>query len=77
MYLNVDPDAGLLRLVRTNPAGERSTTLQAQRVRRTSMAAVRESVIRHVVDQFDYERYHVYTGHPQLKRTSRRICLHV
>lgn len=77
MHLNVDPDAGFLRLVRTNPAGERSTSLQAQRVRRTSMAAVRESVVRHVVDQFDYERYHVYTGHPQLKRTSRRICLHV
>jgi lipoyl(octanoyl) transferase len=76
MYLNVDPEPGFLRLVRTNPAGERSTSLQAQRVRRTSMPSVRESVIRHVVEQFGYERFHVYTGHPLLQRTRRRICLH-
>jgi lipoyl(octanoyl) transferase len=77
MHLNVDPDPGFLRLVRTNPAGERSTSLQAQRVRRTSMPAVRESVIRHIVGQFGYERFHVYTGHPLLRRTSRRVCVHV
>jgi lipoyl(octanoyl) transferase len=76
-YLNVDPEPGFLRLVRTNPAGERSTSLQAQRVRRTSMASVRESAIRHVVEHFGYGRFHVYTGHPLLKRSSRRVCLHV
>jgi lipoyl(octanoyl) transferase len=77
IYLNVDPEPGFLRLVRTNPPGERSTSLQAQRVRRTSMGSVRESVIRHVVEQFGYDRFHVYTGHPLLQRTSRRVCLHV
>jgi lipoyl(octanoyl) transferase len=77
MHLNVDPDPAFAGLVRPNPAGERSTSLQAQRVRRTSMPSVRESVLRHVAEQFGYERYHVYTGHPLLKRSTRRICLHV
>jgi lipoate-protein ligase B len=77
MHLNVDPDPEFLRLVKPHPVGERSTSLQAQRVRRTSMASVRESVVRHVVEEFGYQRFHVYTGHPLLQRTTRRVCLHV
>ena len=77
MFLNVDPDPGFLKLVRTNSAGERSTSLQAQRVRRASMSAVRESTIRHIVEQFGYERHHIYTGHPLLRRITRKVLLHV
>lgn len=77
MFLNVNPEPGFLRLVRSNPSGEMSTSLQAQRVRRTSMGAVRESVIRYVAEQFQYSRFHVYTGHPLLRRTTRRVCVHV
>ncbi len=77
MHLNVNPEPSLLQLIRTNSSGERSTSLQAQRVRRASMSAVRESAIRHIVEQFGYERHHVYTGHPLLKRTTRKVLLHV
>jgi hypothetical protein len=26
---------------------------------------------------FGYERVHVYSGHPLLVRTTKRVCLHV
>jgi hypothetical protein len=40
------------------------------------MNQVRESVIRHIAAAFHYEKVHTYVGHPLLKRTRRRICLH-
>ena len=77
MFLNVDPDPSFLKLVQPSTEGERATSLQAQRLRPISMAGVREAVIRRIVDRFGYQRYHVYTGHPQLRRTRRKVCLHV
>ncbi len=76
MFLNVDPEPGFLKLVQSTSEGERATSLQAQRLRPISMAGVREAVMRRIADGFGYQRYHVYTGHPRLRRTRRKVCLH-
>lgn len=75
-YLNVDQHPSFLGLASSDPGGERSTSLQSQRLQRVSMSAVRESTLRHVAEQFGYERIHVYGGHPLLKRTRQKVCLH-
>ena len=76
LFLNVDPDPSFLSLVSGNPGGERPTSLQALLLRPVSMAGVRESMIRHIAERFDYERFHIYTGHPWLKRTTQKVCQH-
>jgi lipoate-protein ligase B len=76
LFLNVDPDPSFLPLVAGNPGGERPTSLQALLLRPVSMAGVRESVIRHVAERFGYARFHIYTGHPWLKRTTQKVCVH-
>lgn len=76
MYLNVDPDHGFLKLVQPSTEGDSVTSLQAQRLRPISMSGVREAVMRRLAANFGYERYHVYTGHPELRRTRRKVCLH-
>lgn len=73
-FLNVQIDPAFLSLLATNSTGVKSTSLQAQLVRRLPMGSVREAVIRHVATRFGYDRFHVYTGHPLLRRTTRRIC---
>lgn len=75
-FLNVATDPGFLHLVESSPPGERLTSLEAQRGRRVSMATVRESLTRHLAEAFACDRVRVYTGHPLLKRTTRRVCLH-
>lgn len=75
-WLNVDPDSSFLGLASSDPEAVRSVSLQSQRLQRISMSTVRESVLRHVAEQFGYERHHVYAGHPLLKRETRRVCLH-
>lgn len=76
MFLNVDPDPSFLKLVQPHRDGDCVTSLQAQRLRPISMSGVREAVIRQLATHFGYERYHVYTGHPELRRTRRKVCLH-
>jgi len=73
--LNVHPDPCFLRMVESSPPGERLTSLEIQRGRRIEMNSVRESVIHHLSTALSYERVHVYTGHPLLQRTTRRVCL--
>ncbi|MBL8852280.1 MAG: hypothetical protein JNG89_21590 [Planctomycetaceae bacterium] len=75
-YLNVDLDPSFLGLASSDPDKERSTSLQAQRLQRVSMAAVRAGMLRRVAEQFGYERHHIYGGHPLLKRRTQRVCLH-
>jgi lipoyl(octanoyl) transferase len=75
-YLNVDLDPSFLRLASSDPGGELSTSLQAQRLQRVSMAAARESILRRLGEQFGYQRHHVYAGHPLLKRRFQKVCLH-
>jgi lipoate-protein ligase B len=76
LFLNVDPDPSFLSLVSGRPEGEPPTSLQALLLRPVSMAGVRESVIRHIAERFGYERFHIYTGHPWLRRTTQRVCVH-
>ena len=75
LFINVSPAMDLMRLVQPNSAGDRVTSLAAQRQRRTPMHAVRESLIRHLVARLGYERFHVYTGHPLLRRTQKTVSV--
>lgn len=74
LFLNVSPRLDALRLAQAQDGSERISSLSAQRQRLTSMAAVRESVIRHIAERLNYERYHLYTGHPLLRRTRRVVA---
>ncbi len=73
IFVNVAPRMELVRLVDGGPRSQRQTSLAAQRARPTAMHAVREGLIRHVAAVLGYERHHVYTGHPLLKRTYRKV----
>jgi lipoyl(octanoyl) transferase len=75
MFINVAPPMDLIRLVDSGPRGERQTSLAAQRGRATEMHTVREGLIRHLSAVLGYSRHHLYTGHPLLKRTRRKIAL--
>ena len=77
MFLNVDPDPGFMKLACRKGHEERVSSLRAHRLTPVSMATVRESVMRHIAERFGYERHHVYTGHPLLKRSRRKVCQHV
>lgn len=76
IFINVCPEPGLMRLVQANRSGERVSSLAVERTRRTSMHAVRESVIRNLSAQLGYEQSHLYTGHPLLRRTYRKVHVH-
>lgn len=73
LFVNVAPPMDLIRLVDNGPRSERQTSLSAQRARATEMHTVREGLIRHVAEVLGYTRFHLYTGHPLLKRTVRRV----
>jgi lipoyl(octanoyl) transferase len=75
LFVNVCPAMDWLRLVQTGPRPGRLSCLAAERVRPVTMSAVRESLIRNLAAQCGYGRYHLYTGHPLLRRT-RRICVY-
>lgn len=73
MFVNVAPAMDLVRLVDSGPRAQRLASLAAGRGRAMEMGAVRESLIRHLAAQLGYSRTHVYTGHPLLRRTVRRV----
>jgi lipoate-protein ligase B len=68
--LNVSVPRNALSLVRWG-VDARPTCLAAERMRPTAMAAIRESWMRHLAEQFGYDRYHLGTGHPWLRRVVR------
>ena len=74
-FLNVAPDMQWQRLVDAGGRGERVTSLLAERTRPVKMHAVRESVVRRLVARLHYARFHVYTGHHSLHRTSRMVLV--
>ena len=76
LFLNVAPHPSFLELATSNQAGERSISMQAQRLGPVRMAQVREAVVRQIAEHFGYDAMHLYTGHPLLKRTVRKVCLH-
>lgn len=73
MYLNVEPDLNLSRMCACAPGGIRTSSLVADRMKHLSMASLRESLIRHLAEQFGYSKTHFYTAHPLLTRTTRKV----
>jgi lipoate-protein ligase B len=72
VFLNVSPRMDVLRLICSETG--RCTSLAAERRLPTTMSAVRESLIRRLAARLEYESYHLYTGHPLLKRTRRVLA---
>jgi lipoyl(octanoyl) transferase len=72
LFVNVNPRMDALRLIRSGLG--RVTSLAAERRAHTPMSTVRESLIRRLAARLDYERYHLYTGHPLLRRTRRVVA---
>lgn len=77
LYLNVTPDIKLMRLVRSVPEGRRIGSLSMQRLAPVAMPKVRESLIRNLSEQFGYDDFHIYTRHPLLQRTPRKVAEYV
>lgn len=73
LFVNVSPAMDSMRLVRSNRCGEAPASLAAARARPTSMHAVRVGLIRNLASRLGYERFHVYTGHPLLQRTKKKV----
>jgi lipoyl(octanoyl) transferase len=72
-YLNVCPPMGLFRLVQ--PDGPRKTSMSslvAERCGPVRMTGVRAALVRRLAERFGCERYHLYTGHPMLRRVVSR-----
>ncbi len=76
LFVNICPDLHLQRFIANPQPHTPVTSLAASRHRKTSMHAVRESLVRHLAHQLGYERYHLHTGHPQLIRTRKKVLLH-
>ena len=76
MLVNVSLPQDLLDLVRWTDAGTRVTSLSAQRTRATAVSTVRESLIRNLSHSLGYDSYHLYTGHPLLHRTTRKVYVY-
>lgn len=78
LFVNVNPRMDAVALVRPHGGGHgpenRMSSLAAERGRTVTMPAVRESLIRRLAAQLDFERYHLYTGHPLLRRTRRVVA---
>jgi lipoate-protein ligase B len=56
--------------------GVRPTSLAAERMRPTGMASLRECWIRHLATACDYDQIHIWTGHPLLQPTTRRMFVY-
>ena len=68
-YLNVAPAMGLSRLVDTDPEEmTRMSCLMAERRQPVKMTSVRAELVRRLADAFGCDRYHLFTGHPWLRR---------
>jgi lipoyl(octanoyl) transferase len=72
-YLNVCPPTGLFRLVEIDPAAQTSmSSLVAERCGPVRMTGVRSALVRRLAESLGCDRYHLYTGHPMLRRKSQR-----
>jgi lipoyl(octanoyl) transferase len=73
LYLNVCPALDLSRMVKPADDGGRVSSLAAQSLRPISMHSIRESLVHHLSSALGYDQHHIYTGHPLLSRTTRKI----
>ncbi|QDT80676.1 Octanoyltransferase [Gimesia maris] len=76
LYINVSPDMKLQRLIDANQHDHRLTSLSATLTREASMSSVRESIVRNLVQQFGYQRTHIFTRHPLLQRVKKKVYVH-
>jgi lipoyl(octanoyl) transferase len=68
-YLNVCPPMGLFRLVKTDSHRQTSMScLVAERCGPVRMTGVRSALVCRLAERFNCDRYHLYTGHPMLRR---------
>lgn len=77
VHMNVSLPQEAFDLVRWNDSSIRISSLAAQRTRPTAMSTVRESLIRNISTVLGYDGYHLYTGHPLLHRTTRKVYVYV
>ena len=75
-YVNVSLPQEALDLVRWTRSDVKVTSLASQRTRPTAMSTVREALIRNVANELGYDGYHVFTGHPLLQRTIRKVYVY-
>ncbi len=69
-YLNVNPAMGLFRLVENDPLREdRASCLMAERRSNARMPKVRAALVQRMADALGCDRYHLYTGHPLLRKS--------
>ncbi|HET6422968.1 MAG TPA: hypothetical protein VFG20_04750 [Planctomycetaceae bacterium] len=68
--LNVSVPRDVLQMANWGP-GVRPSTISAERMRPTAMAAVREGWVRQLAAHTGYDRMHLTTGHLRLKRTEQ------
>lgn len=73
MFVNVTHDPELTNLIQYPGDDSRVTSLSVQPSRRNSMHSVRSGLIHHLASRFGYADYHLYTGHPLLKRTKIQV----
>lgn len=73
LFVNVAPALEFQRMV--DPGGDepRVSSLAALRLKPTTMHQVRESLVRHLTARLGYTRSHLYTGHPLLRRTKKKV----
>jgi lipoyl(octanoyl) transferase len=68
--LNVSVPRDVLQMANWGP-DVRPSTISAERMRPTAMSAVREGWVRQLAAHTGYDRFHLWTGHPRLKRTEQ------
>jgi lipoyl(octanoyl) transferase len=76
MHVNVSVPQEALDLIRWTRSDVRITSLAAQRTRPTAISTVRESLIRNLATSLGYEDYHVYSGHPLLHQSTRKVYVY-
>ena len=73
LFLNVGPDLFLTRRLLADRVGSAVTSLESERQLRTLMHTVRQTLVERLAERFSYHRWHVYSGHPLLKRVRKPI----
>lgn len=76
LHVNVSLSQEALELVRWNESDVRVTSISAQRTRPVAMTSVRESLIRNLSAFLGYDSFHLYTGHPLLHRSLRKVYVY-
>jgi len=76
LSVNVHPNLDVVRFCETGIAGQRFSSLAADRMQHIAMSTIRESLAHHLTDLFQFETRHWYTGHPMLTRTKKKVYVH-